>query len=70
LGDRIRMQDHYSDPGFSFAAWPHADRSAVGARDADAATVLDASGRDLVMIETVGVGQDEVDMCGWPMSPL
>jgi len=29
---------------------------------ADAATVLDASGRDLVMIETVGVGQDEVDI--------
>ena len=68
LGDRIRMQDHYSDPGISIRSM--ATRGSLGGMaraTADAATVLDASGRDLVMIETVGVGQDEVDIVRWPM---
>ena len=63
LGDRIRMQDHYSDPGIYIRSM--ATRGSLGGlarATADAATVLDASGRDLVMIETVGVGQDEVDI--------
>ncbi len=63
LGDRIRMQDHYSDPGIYIRSM--ATRGALGGlarATADAATVLDASGRDLIMIETVGVGQDEVDI--------
>lgn len=63
LGDRIRMQDHYSDPGIFIRSM--ATRGSLGGlarATADAATVLDASGRDLVMIETVGVGQDEVDI--------
>jgi LAO/AO transport system kinase len=63
LGDRIRMQDHYSDPGIYIRSM--ATRGALGGlarATADVATVLDASGRDLVMIETVGVGQDEVDI--------
>jgi LAO/AO transport system kinase len=63
LGDRIRMQDHYSDPGVFIRSM--ATRGSLGGlarATADAATVLDASGRDLVMIETVGVGQDEVDI--------
>ncbi len=63
LGDRIRMQDHFSDPGIFIRSM--ATRGTLGglARStADAAMVLDASGRDLVMIETVGVGQDEVDV--------
>jgi LAO/AO transport system kinase len=63
LGDRIRMQDHYSDPGIYIRSM--ATRGSLGGLSratADAATVLDASGRDLVMIETVGVGQDEVDI--------
>ncbi|MGP0095972.1 MAG: methylmalonyl Co-A mutase-associated GTPase MeaB [Terriglobales bacterium] len=63
LGDRIRMQDHYSDPGIFIRSM--ATRGSLGGlarATADTATVLDASGRDLVMIETVGVGQDEIDI--------
>jgi LAO/AO transport system kinase len=63
LGDRIRMQDHHSDPGIFIRSM--ATRGSLGGlarATADAATVLDASGRDLVMIETVGVGQDEIDI--------
>ena len=63
LGDRIRMQDHFSDPGIYIRSM--ATRGSLGGlarTTADAATVLDASGRDLIMIETVGVGQDEVDI--------
>jgi len=63
LGDRIRMQDHFADAGIYIRSM--ATRGSLGglARStADVATVLDASGRDLVMIETVGVGQDEIDI--------
>ena len=63
LGDRIRMQEQFSDPGIFIRSM--ATRGSLGglARStADAAMVLDASGRNLVMIETVGVGQDEVDI--------
>jgi len=63
LGDRIRMQDHYADPGIFIRSM--ATRGSLGGlarATADATTVLDASGRDVVMIETVGVGQDEIDI--------
>jgi LAO/AO transport system kinase len=63
LGDRIRMQDHFSDPGFYIRSM--ATRGSLGGlarTTADVTTVMDASGRDLIMIETVGVGQDEVDV--------
>ena len=63
LGDRIRMQDHFSDPGIYIRSM--ATRGSLGGlarATADVASVLDASGRDLIMIETVGVGQDEVDI--------
>ena len=63
LGDRIRMQSHYADKGIYIRSM--ATRGSLGglaSTTADVATVLDASGRDLVMIETVGVGQDEVDI--------
>jgi LAO/AO transport system kinase len=63
LGDRIRMQSHFSDPGIYIRSM--ATRGSLGGlarTTADVATVLDASGRDLIMIETVGVGQDEVDI--------
>jgi len=63
LGDRIRMQAHHADPGIYIRSM--ATRGSLGglaSTTADVATVLDASGRDLVMIETVGVGQDEVDI--------
>jgi LAO/AO transport system kinase len=63
LGDRIRMQDHFSDPGIYIRSM--ATRGALGGlarATADVSLVLDASGLDIVMIETVGVGQDEVDI--------
>ena len=63
LGDRIRMQDHFADPGIYIRSM--ATRGALGGlarTTADVTTVLDASGRDVVLIETVGVGQDEVDI--------
>jgi len=63
LGDRIRMQDHFADPGIYIRSM--ATRGSLGGlagTTADVTTVLDASGRDLIMIETVGVGQDEVDI--------
>src|SRR5581483_5266189 len=63
LGDRIRMQDHFADPGIYIRSM--ATRGSLGGlarATADVTTVLDASGCDLVMIETVGVGQDEVDI--------
>src|ERR1700731_3113707 len=63
LGDRIRMQEHFADPGIYIRSM--ATRGSLGGlarTTADVATVLGASGRDLIMIETVGVGQDEVDI--------
>jgi LAO/AO transport system kinase len=63
LGDRIRMQDHFADPGIYIRSM--ATRGSLGGlarTTADVATVLDASGRDVILIETVGVGQDEIDI--------
>ena len=63
LGDRIRMQSHSGDDGTFIRSM--ATRGSLGglsSTTADVATVMDASGRDLVLIETVGVGQDEVDI--------
>jgi len=63
LGDRIRMQEHFSDPGIYIRSM--ATRGSLGGlarTTADVATVLDASGRDVILIETVGVGQDEVEI--------
>jgi LAO/AO transport system kinase len=63
LGDRIRMQEHFADPGIFIRSM--ATRGSLGGlarATADVATVLDASGRDMVLVETVGVGQDEVDI--------
>jgi LAO/AO transport system kinase len=63
LGDRIRMQSHSADDGIFIRSM--ATRGALGGLSsaaADVATVLDASGRDRVLIETVGAGQDEIDI--------
>jgi len=63
LGDRIRMQSHSGDAGTFIRSM--ATRGSLGglsSTTADVAMVMDASGRDLVLIETVGVGQDEVDI--------
>ena len=63
LGDRVRMQQHAADDGVfirSMAARGHAGGLAVAT--VDAASVLDACGFGLVLIETVGTGQGEVEI--------
>jgi LAO/AO transport system kinase len=63
LGDRVRMQAHVADPGVFIRSM--ATRGHLGGlarATSEAALVLDAAGKDLVVIETVGVGQDEVDI--------
>ena len=63
LGDRIRMQTLGVDPGVyirSMATRGHL--GGLAAATADVAAVLEAAGKDPVLIETVGVGQDEIDI--------
>ena len=63
LGDRIRMQNHATDEGVFIRSM--ATRGALGglsATTAAALLVLDASSKDILIVETVGVGQDEVDI--------
>jgi len=63
LGDRIRMNDLALDPGVFIRSM--ATRGALGGlcrAAADAVDLMDAAGRSLVLVETVGVGQDEVDV--------
>jgi LAO/AO transport system kinase len=63
LGDRLRMQAHAADEGVFIRSM--ATRGHLGGlarATGDAALVLDAAGKDIVIIETVGVGQDEVDI--------
>lgn len=63
LGDRIRMQELHGDPGFFVRSM--ATRGALGGlarTTADVLSLIEASGKDVVLIETVGVGQDEVDI--------
>jgi LAO/AO transport system kinase len=63
LGDRIRMQRHFLDPGVFIRSL--ATRGHFGGLTRstnDMVNVLDAMGKDIVMIETVGVGQDEVEI--------
>jgi LAO/AO transport system kinase len=63
LGDRLRMQAHAADPDVFIRSM--ATRGQLGGLSrstTDVALVLDAAGKSLVIIETVGVGQDEVDI--------
>jgi GTPase len=63
LGDRIRMNDLALDPGVFIRSM--ATRGALGGlcrAAADAVDLMDAAGRSLVLVETVGVGQDEVEV--------
>ena len=63
LGDRIRMQEHALDPGVfirSMATRGHFGGVSRACRDV--VDLMDASGRGIVLIETVGVGQDEVEV--------
>jgi LAO/AO transport system kinase len=63
LGDRVRMQEHATDPGVfirSMATRGHLGGMALAAPEA--VRILDAAGHDHVIVETVGVGQAEVDV--------
>ena len=63
LGDRIRMQDHASDPGVFIRSL--ATRGSLGGLSratGDCIRVMDAMGKDVIVVETVGVGQDEIDI--------
>src|SRR5579859_8073989 len=63
LGDRIRLSEHFLDPGVFIRSM--ANRGALGGLSEaalQAALLMDASGRDVVLLETVGVGQAEVDI--------
>ena len=63
LGDRIRLSEHFLDPGVFIRSM--ASRGALGGlseASLQAALLMDAAGRDVIMLETVGVGQAEVDI--------
>jgi LAO/AO transport system kinase len=63
LGDRIRLADHFLDPGVFIRSM--ASRGALGGLSEaalQAALLMDAAGRDIILLETVGVGQAEVDV--------
>jgi LAO/AO transport system kinase len=63
LGDRIRLAEHFLDPGVFIRSM--ANRGALGGLSEaalQAALLMDAAGRDVVFVETVGVGQAEVDV--------
>ena len=63
LGDRIRMGDHHCDPGVFIRSMATRGRlGGVAQATLEMALLLDAAGRDFVLIETVGVGQDEVEI--------
>jgi LAO/AO transport system kinase len=63
LGDRIRMQAHHADPGiFIRSMATRGNLGGLARATTDVSTALDASGKDIVLIETVGVGQDEIDI--------
>jgi len=65
LGDRIRMQQHYADPGIFIRSM--ATRGSLGGlarATANLAQLMDAAGKDYVIVETVGVGQDEIEIAG------
>src|ERR671930_2493923 len=63
LGDRIRLSEHFLDPGVFIRSM--ANRGALGGLSEaalQAALLMDAAGKDVVLLETVGVGQAEVDI--------
>jgi LAO/AO transport system kinase len=63
LGDRVRMMDHHGDPGVFIRSM--ATRGSLGGLAAathDLTLLIDAAGFDVIFVETVGVGQDEVEI--------
>jgi len=71
LGDRIRMQELACDPGVFVRSM--ATRGSIGglaAATGDVVDVLDAAGKDVILVETVGAGQDEVEIAGTAQTTL
>jgi len=63
LGDRIRMQDHATDPGvFIRSLATRGNLGGLSRATGDCIRVMDAMGWDVILVETVGVGQDEIDV--------
>jgi LAO/AO transport system kinase len=65
LGDRIRLSDHFLDPGvFIRSMGTRGHLGGLAEATLQAALLLDAGGKDLVLLETVGAGQSEVEVIG------
>jgi LAO/AO transport system kinase len=65
LGDRIRLADHFLDPGVYIRSMgTRGHLGGLAEATLQAMLVLDASGKDLVFLETVGAGQSEVEVIG------
>jgi LAO/AO transport system kinase len=65
LGDRIRLADHFLDPGvFIRSMGTRGHTGGLAEATLQALLLLDASGKDLVFVETVGTGQSEIDVIG------
>jgi LAO/AO transport system kinase len=63
LGDRIRMQDHAVDEGvFIRSMATRGNLGGLSRATAEVVTVMEAMGKDLILVETVGVGQDEIEV--------
>jgi LAO/AO transport system kinase len=63
LGDRIRMQDHAVDPGvFIRSLGTRGHLGGLSRSTSDVVQVMDAMGKDVILVETVGVGQDEIEV--------
>src|SRR5881409_4142654 len=65
LGDRIRLSDHFLDPGvFIRSMGTRGHLGGLAEATLQAALLLDASGKDIVFVETVGTGQSEIQVIG------
>jgi len=65
LGDRIRLADHFLDPGvFIRSMGTRGHLGGLAEATLQASLLLDASGKDLVFVETVGTGQSEIEVVG------
>jgi LAO/AO transport system kinase len=65
LGDRIRLADHFLDPGVYIRSMgTRGHQGGIAEATLQAVILLDASGKDIVFVETVGAGQNEVDVTG------
>jgi LAO/AO transport system kinase len=63
LGDRIRMQQHYLDPGVFIRSMATQDRhGGLPPAAKDVIKLMDAAGKEIILVETVGVGQTELDI--------